>query len=575
MNSRPTAAATPDQLARRRRTAGRAAPRSLPAPAGSAAVGPPAGAQRLDHEQRVALGLGEQRVGVDARRRGEPLGEHGGLRAATTGRARSRSRARAPAAPRRARAAGARVELLARAPSRRPAAAPPAGCAAGSAGTAASRGRPVQVVGDQQQRRGRAEQRAGDRVEQPLALLALGQAAAGVCASSGSRRASSVRWPRSSRRRRAASGPARSQATTGPYASAPSAAYERASAVARAAWAHHARSSSTSRVLPMPGSPRHQHELRAPALGRAPQLGQPRPLGRPADEHGAPGGAAPAAAAAAAPRTRSRVAADGSTPSSRSSVAAQRGRPAAPAPGRRARRAGASAAGTSPRAAGRGAAAARRSAIAPARRRPAPPAAPASRSSAARWRSRSRSRSRAATRRSSRRAGRRAYSGDRASSRDQVGVVPRVERRLERRRRRARTARPAAIAASAAVTSRKRSASGQRAPQLVQHVPQVRPRLRLGGVRPQQEREPLPRLRRVAVEQQVGEQRLGARRLERRQGTLAEPELQLAEQPDAEPCRVHGPVSGPAAAGSTRTCSGRRPWRSRRAAGRAAPCRAS
>jgi len=45
----------------------------------------------------------------------------------------------------------------------------------------------------------------------------------------------------------------------------------------------------------------------------------------------------------------------------------------------------------------------------------------------------------------------------------------------------------------------------QRAAQVVQDVPQVRPRLGLGRVRPEQEREALPRLRRVAIQDEVRE----------------------------------------------------------------------
>jgi hypothetical protein len=55
----------------------------------------------------------------------------------------------------------------------------------------------------------------------------------------------------------------------------------------------------------------------------------------------------------------------------------------------------------------------------------------------------------------------------------------------------------------------------------VEHVAQVRQRLPLGGLGPEQEGEPPPGLRRVAVEQQVGQQRLSPRRVERRQGGLA------------------------------------------------------
>jgi hypothetical protein len=68
---------------------------------------------------------------------------------------------------------------------------------------------------------------------------------------------------------------------------------------------------------------------------------------------------------------------------------------------------------------------------------------------------------------------------------------------------------------------------------VVQQVAQVRPRLRLAGVGPQQERKTLPRLRRLTV-QQVGEQRLHPRRAQRRQGGLAVTKVEFAEKPDAQ-----------------------------------------
>ena len=48
----------------------------------------------------------------------------------------------------------------------------------------------------------------------------------------------------------------------------------------------------------------------------------------------------------------------------------------------------------------------------------------------------------------------------------------------------------------------------------------------------------LARLGRLAVEEQVGEQRLGPRRLERRQRRLAEAQVELAEEPDHERRRI-------------------------------------
>jgi hypothetical protein len=64
-------------------------------------------------------------------------------------------------------------------------------------------------------------------------------------------------------------------------------------------------------------------------------------------------------------------------------------------------------------------------------------------------------------------------------------------------------------------------------------------RLALGRVGPQQERQALPRLRHVAVEQQVGEQRFGPRGVQRRE--LPFPELQIhgPEQPRAQNRRTH------------------------------------
>jgi hypothetical protein len=103
----------------------------------------------------------------------------------------------------------------------------------------------------------------------------------------------------------------------------------------------------------------------------------------------------------------------------------------------------------------------------------------------------------------------------------------------------------------------------QRMAQPVQHVAQVRAGLRLGGVRPQQESEALARLGRVAVQQQVGEERLGARGLERRHWAVAEAQLQLAQQTDREcragvPPRSRGALWGPHRGSSVRVRGGRR-----------------
>ena len=83
--------------------------------------------------------------------------------------------------------------------------------------------------------------------------------------------------------------------------------------------------------------------------------------------------------------------------------------------------------------------------------------------------------------------------------------------------------------------------AGEGAAEGVEQVAEVGPGLRLGRVRPQQEGQPPARLGRLAVEQQVGEQRQGTGRLQRRQRRPAEAEVGCAEQPDAQVGRLHGP----------------------------------
>jgi hypothetical protein len=63
----------------------------------------------------------------------------------------------------------------------------------------------------------------------------------------------------------------------------------------------------------------------------------------------------------------------------------------------------------------------------------------------------------------------------------------------------------------------------------MQHLAQVRLRLLLGGVRPGQERQVRPGLRRGAVQQQVGEQRLGPGGVKRGDLLLPEPQVETAE----------------------------------------------
>ena len=81
---------------------------------------------------------------------------------------------------------------------------------------------------------------------------------------------------------------------------------------------------------------------------------------------------------------------------------------------------------------------------------------------------------------------------------------------------------------------------GQRVAQRVQHLAQVRARLRLARVRPQQEREPLPGVRLAAVHEQVGEQRDGAGGLERHRRPFAAAQLRCPEKTDVERRRGGG-----------------------------------
>jgi hypothetical protein len=71
-------------------------------------------------------------------------------------------------------------------------------------------------------------------------------------------------------------------------------------------------------------------------------------------------------------------------------------------------------------------------------------------------------------------------------------------------------------------------------PQRVQEVTEVRPRLWLGRIRPEQKGEVLTWLRRVPVEQEIREERLRARRFERRQSCAVEAEFQSSEEPNLD-----------------------------------------
>ena len=80
---------------------------------------------------------------------------------------------------------------------------------------------------------------------------------------------------------------------------------------------------------------------------------------------------------------------------------------------------------------------------------------------------------------------------------------------------------------------------------------QVRQRLRLGRVGPEEEREVLPGLGRVAVEEEIGEQRRGPPRVERRQRHIAEAKVERAEEADAESRWPHSLPHAPWKAPST------------------------
>lgn len=81
---------------------------------------------------------------------------------------------------------------------------------------------------------------------------------------------------------------------------------------------------------------------------------------------------------------------------------------------------------------------------------------------------------------------------------------------------------------------------GLGAAQGVQHVPEVGPRLRLGGVGPQQVRDPLTRLRRLPVQHEVGEQRLRPRRGQLERPALRRTQLEPTQQPDPHTPALHG-----------------------------------
>jgi hypothetical protein len=80
---------------------------------------------------------------------------------------------------------------------------------------------------------------------------------------------------------------------------------------------------------------------------------------------------------------------------------------------------------------------------------------------------------------------------------------------------------------------------GQCVPQVMEHVTQVRPRLRFARVRPESKREVLARLSGVAIQKQIRQKRLGTRGPQRRHGPVAESKIEAAEESDRKRFRCH------------------------------------
>src|SRR5215210_975712 len=81
---------------------------------------------------------------------------------------------------------------------------------------------------------------------------------------------------------------------------------------------------------------------------------------------------------------------------------------------------------------------------------------------------------------------------------------------------------------------------------------EVRPRLPLARIGPQEEGHALPGLGRLPVEEEIGEQRLSARRPERWQGVSPMAKTELVEEPNDEGRCLHR--SGPLATGFRVPC---------------------
>jgi hypothetical protein len=77
---------------------------------------------------------------------------------------------------------------------------------------------------------------------------------------------------------------------------------------------------------------------------------------------------------------------------------------------------------------------------------------------------------------------------------------------------------------------------GERPPEVVEYVSEIRASLRLGGVGPEAEGDVLARLWGVLVEDEVGQERFGASRPKARQGSVAAPQLEAAEESDGQGC---------------------------------------
>ena len=148
-----------------------------------------------------------------------------------------------------------------------------------------------------------------------------GSGGAGSTASSGSSGASAASCAADEPPRHRATPRPRSHATTGAYASAPSAAYDLADAVLAPRCAAQCRNSSTRRVLPTPGSPATTTRYGGPvAAARHSSVSRRRSAWRPTNTVTplVRGAASPAGSSAS---YRACVSADGATPSSSSRTA--------------------------------------------------------------------------------------------------------------------------------------------------------------------------------------------------------------------------------------------------------------